>query len=169
MILEPQYTRQPSLLVRNLNSIWSLDKGFLPPLQGPKAQSQNSGSVNIWGFVFSTSLPNFIVMKTKNRFEGFYRVSLESEYLGPFYGPKIPNGTPRGLAPYSTSVTTLRHAYCETSIHASALLSTRPTQWRPSQSSHKHTENQLMALSPVAMTLMPVIATFNWILDTNLC
>ena len=136
-------------------------------------QSQKSGSANPLGLVFSTSLPNFIFIrpriKTENRFEGFYRVSLESEYLGPFYGPKIPNGTPRGLAPYSTSVTTLRHAYCETSIHASALLSTRPTQWRPSQSSHKHTENQLMALSPVAMTLMPVIATFNWILDTNLC
>ena len=82
----------PTVLVRNLNSIWSLDKGFLTPLQGPKARSQKSGSVNLWRFVFSTSLPDFIFIrpriKTENRFEGFYRVSLQSEYLGPFHGPK---------------------------------------------------------------------------------
>ena len=64
----------------------------LAPLAGPPGRSKKSDSVNLWGCVFSTSLPNFIFiglrMKTNNRFEGFYRVSLENEYLGPFHGPK---------------------------------------------------------------------------------
>ena len=53
------------------------------PLTGPKEKIKNR-SVNLWRFVFSTSLPNFIFnrsrMKTKNRLERFYRASSESEY-----------------------------------------------------------------------------------------
>ena len=89
--LGPRAALHMSLLVRNSNSFSSFGK-FLTPLQGTKAKSKKSGSVGLRGFVVSTLLPSFIFirpwMKTKNQFEVCYSVSSESEYVGPFHGPK---------------------------------------------------------------------------------
>ena len=78
-----------------VNKVWIPDlvfqKFILTPVQAPKAQKRKSGSVELWGFVFFTSPPNFILIhariKAKNRSQGFYSASLECKHLGSFHEP----------------------------------------------------------------------------------